>query len=650
MRQFSHWLVGKHIVSVAVVVLFGVVLYAGAAGDWQSEEDPFAGIDSDIDSNIEANIGSNINSDTDSNTDDELDVSDVFRGLLYTVADYDTLKKELQNTRNTDIYNVMMNDYAAKEDVEYDMGETESKAVASGAADRGDAGDFSSTNLREMGVDEGDIVKTDGQYIYSVGGDDTVRIVKADGAKLSLAAKFLPDFGGDDSALRDLYISGDTMVLVGDSYTLDLNLQTGEREDVGYRDVYRIADGNAVVVLTYDITDRANPKKMSAFSVEGNYQSSRIADGYLYLFSWYYGDDVPRFMGELPEISNVYLTKELGNYSTYTMTSLSLAEPTRAADEKVIYIDSSDVYVTSDAIVVEYNDYSGSRQRTDLFRFAYAKGKFQPVGVNAVPGTIESSFSIDEDAKGNLRVATTAFGYDRQSSGIYIFNEKMQRIGRLTGLAKGEDIKAARFLDDMLYLVTYENHDPVFSIDLSDPKEPKLIGSLEIPGFSDYLHFWDDTHLLGIGYDTDEETSAELGIKLSMFDISDPTAVKEESSAVLHTRTPSSDTGYGYDNVPGLSNYRALLIDPAKNLIGFGADSYFDDYATDVHEENNAYYVHSYDGADFVEELGEKDSKGVTAEGVRGVYIGDVFYIVDDVRIRAYDMGSGFGKVGKVRF
>ena len=646
MKHWKHWIGKNHIVAAAVIAVFMAVLYVGALNSGWMGEDPFAGEDVDLDTGNEADEDASAAVDA----DDSDGISGIFRGLLYTVEDYDALKEKLENSHSSyGLYDVANGGYAIEEDVDYETSAAEEKASSS-ESDAGNARDHSSTNLREENVDEGDIVKTDGQYIYSVSDNDTVRIVAANGKQLSLVTEFLPDFGGDDSILRDLYIAGDKMVMVGDSYTLDLDLQTADDRDIAGRDVYRIADGNEMVAVTYDISDRAHPKKLGQFSVEGNYQSSRIADGYLYLFSWYYGNDVPRVMGELPEVNDIYLTRELGNYSTYTMTSLSLDEPAQAVDEKVIYIDSSDVYVTSDAIVVEYNDYSGSRQRMDLFRFAYAKGKFKPVGVNAVPGTLESSFSIDEDAKGNLRVATTAFGYDRQSSGVYIFDRQMHRIGKLTGLAKGEDIKAARFLDDMLYLVTYENHDPVFSIDLSDPTEPKLLGSLEIPGFSDYLHFWDDSHLLGIGYDTDEETSAELGIKLSMFDISDPADVREESHVILNTRTESSEDGYGYDNVPGLSDYKALLVDPSKNLIGFGADSYYDNYSDGTSEEKHIYFLHSYDGAGFLEQLGEKASKGVTAEGIRGIYIGDVFYLVDDVKIRAYDMENGFTKVGKLVF
>ena len=648
MRHLRHWLETKHIIPVLAVLVFGMALYAGALQGWQTDEDLLTEIDSDFDPAPEEE--SDLDTVPELLDDAQQDISGVFRGLLYTASDYEELKETLERSYNRSVYDVMRNGYDIEEDVDYAAEGAETESVASSAADKdGGTGDYSSTNLREANVDEGDIVKTDGRYIYSVTDSDTVRIVSADGGKLSLAAEFLPDFGGDDSALRDLYIKDDTMVLVGDSYTLDMDLQKSALTDDA--NAYRFADENAVTAVTYDISDRAHPRKASQFSVDGVYESSRISDGYLYLFSWYYGNEVPRFAGELPEVSDVYLTRNLNSYATYTMTSLSLAAPTKPVDEKVIFIDSPDVYVSGDSIVVEYHDYSGSRQRTDLFRFAYAKGKFKPVGVNAVPGSLESSFSIDEDAKGNLRVATTAFGYDRQSSGVYIFNEKMNRIGQLTGLAKGEDIKAARFLDDMLYLVTYENHDPVFSIELSDPTAPQLLGSLEIPGFSDYLHAWDERHLLGIGYDTDPVTGTELGIKLSMFDISDPSEVREESSVVMNTRKTTADNeGYGYDVVPGLSNYRALLIDPAKNLIGFGADSYFDDYSSGAEEQNRAYYLHSYDGTDFVEELGVKNSAGMSAEGVRGVYIGDVFYVVDKVKIRAYDMKKGFGKIGKLKF
>ena len=200
----------------------------------------------------------------------------------------------------------------------------------------------------------------------------------------------------------------------------------------------------------------------------------------------------------------------------------------------------------------------------------------------------------------------------------------------------------------MLYLVTFENHDPVFSIDLSDPANPTLLGELEIPGFSDYLHPWDETHLLGIGYDTDEETSESLGIKLSMFDISDPTNVTEEAHLVFTpTKRMDDEDGYRYDEVPGLSNYRALLVDSTKNLIGFGGESYSGSW-NGSDEEQKAYYLFTYKNGTFKKQMVCKEKDDSSVDLLRGVYIGNTFYVVSENRIRSFDMKDQFTEGGKL--
>ncbi len=538
-------------------------------------------------------------------------------------------------------------------------------------ADKADAqSDYSTTNLREMGIDEGDVVKTDGQYIYSYNMDGEARIVGADGTKLTLAAKFSPEFSGDDSQLCDMYIregaEGKRLVFVGNVYDTQLQAADGEDDalvDTGY---YALYDSYRTTAVCYDISDPEHPKQTGSFSVEGSYQSSRISGDQLYLFTWYHGGDVPRIDKEKPKAADVYLPQSLAyQYTTFTMTSVALepaagqeqeagqgqsagqeqgsAGTMQKIDTKVIYSSAADVYVTADAIILQVQDYSGDREKTNLLRFSCEDGIFRPEGIGVVPGTIESSFSIDEDSEGNIRVATTSYGFSGNTNGLYIFDRSMERIGKLTGIAKGEEIKSARFLDKMLYLVTFENHDPLFAIDLSDPRNPKMLGQLEIPGFSDYLHFWDDTHLLGIGYDTDEETSEQLGIKLSMFDISDPMELREESTIIIRaTEIPKDeDKGWHMDDVPGLENYRSILMDPEKNLIGFAAHSDTEYYESEQSEEVNAYYVYSYENGKFVQRLAQKIKDEELVQSARGLYIGQTFYYVNEAGILSFDMGKG---------
>ena len=109
----------------------------------------------------------------------------------------------------------------------------------------------------------------------------------------------------------------------------------------------------------------------------------------------------------------------------------------------------------------------------------------------------------------------------------------MQVCGNIGDLAEGEDIRSARFLGDIGYFVTFRNTDPLFSVDLSDPSDPKILGELKITGFSSYLHFYGENKLLGVGNEVDPETGAYTGIKLAMFDVSDPSNVKQLHKFVI---------------------------------------------------------------------------------------------------------------------
>ncbi len=538
-------------------------------------------------------------------------------------------------------------------------------------------GDFSNTNLRELGVDEGDVVKTDGKFIYSYNAKGEIRIIRAEGAKLSLEKLFIPKVDGDDWEIEDMYIRGDRMILTMNVYDIDFDYYQYDEDGAMFYTLaknksrsryypyrYHYSDSNQTHLVSYDLSDRKDPKQVTDFVVEGKYDSSRISGDEVYLFTWYGGNRIPLLDGARPDVSDIYLSSDIGsNYRTYTMTSLSLSDLSKAVDAKVVYTDVDDVYVTPDTIILEEEDYSRDRTVTNLIKFGYDKGAFAAVGVGVVPGTIESSFSIDEDDAGNIRVASTSWGYTGRTNAVYVFDKDMKRIGRLTGIAKGEEIKSARYMNDILYLVTFENHDPLFAIDLKDPTDPKIIGKLEIPGFSDYMHFWDDTHLLGMGYDTDEKTSAKLGIKLSMFDISDPLNLKEESTIIIKPTTVLSaedENGYHNDYVPGYAAYKAILADPGKNLIGFAAQSYthYYYYGKDAdkkktNEEDTSYFVYSYENGKFVEKLkasiGE-ESRQNDLENARGIYIGQNFYLVGTRDTRAYDMADGFKEVGKLEY
>ncbi len=137
---------------------------------------------------------------------------------------------------------------------------------------------------------------------------------------------------------------------------------------------------------------------------------------------------------------------------------------------------------------------------------------------------------------------------------LYILDEKLNELSKIEDIAKDEQVYSARFIGKTGYVVTYKQTDPLFSIDLSDPKNPQIIGELKIPGFSEYLHPYGDGLLLGIGMDVDETGTITNGVKLSMFDISNPEDVAEVQKYVMED---CYSTNVTYE-------YKAAMIDVEK--------------------------------------------------------------------------------------
>ena len=307
-----------------------------------------------------------------------------------------------------------------------------------------------------------------------------------------------------------------------------------------------------------------------------------------------------------------------------------------------------------------------------------------PAGQVTVKGTLNDQFSMDE-YEGHLRVVTTVNEYvyetrnveqketvdingdgvidetdmiepysyryiidSKRYNSLYIYDEKLQLTGCIENLAPDEHIKSARLMGKVGYFVTFRQTDPLFSVDLSDPANPKVLGALKIPGFSTYLHPYGEGLLLGIGYDADETTGWTQGVKLSMFDVSDPANVKEVHK---HSLTDFSYTGVEID-------HKAALIDVEKDIIGFPVRGYHDT------GEYNVYVVYGYDEKNgFYPKFSEGYAMGYDADlyefkyelfssDCRGAYIGDTFYMINPAyEIKSYDMENWeeTGRVGMVK-
>jgi len=215
---------------------------------------------------------------------------------------------------------------------------------------------------------------------------------------------------------------------------------------------------------------------------------------------------------------------------------------------------------------------SKETEKTVIHKVSIDKNSIEHTAQGEVPGTVLNQFSMDE-YNGNFRIATTTGNTWEGNSlnNLYVLNEEMKIIGKTEDLAQGERIYSARFMGDRAYLVTFKNVDPLFVIDLKNPENPEVLGYLKIPGYSDYLHPYDETHVIGIGKDVNESIDADkvhsanavyytaiLGLKVSLFDVSDVQNPKETGKIVFGDRGTESYA---------LQDHKAFLFDKSRNLL-----------------------------------------------------------------------------------
>lgn len=536
----------------------------------------------------------------------------------------------------------------------------ERKMEASSMAE--DAAAFGVTNVQVAGVDEGDSVKNDGRYLYQVIIEDEGRSRAIQILDTKDGLKELGRLGGFDE-IEEFYVWQDLLIVIESKYQ-DYFWKIGRNHTATYEDMAWRGNGYHEISF-YRITDREHPRKIKTFTLQGFYLSSRIADGYFYGFSRYYANPgngeadydayVPSLDGRrLPQ--DCILFPEDGGGTSYLVTiSIDLREPSSIFQSLGVISGGELYYVSEDNIYVTGYDSPYSRMekkegtetdRTSLLRFSYDKGKFYLRARGEIPGSVNDSFSLDE-YEGYLRVVSTVqefqretvvddrtnqvLGYDirskKQTNSLYILDENLDVTGKIEGLAEDEQIYSARFLGKTGYFVTFRQTDPLFAVDLSDPTAPSVLGELKVSGFSEYLHFYGKERLLGIGVEADEETGARQGMKLSMFDISEPSAIKEISRLNLGD--------YNYSRA--LYDHRAVLIDTGENIFGFEADG------SDSGKYWRDYLLFSYEEDSFVRKL-KLDTKNKDGDyyEARGTFIGDIFYLLlEDGTVRSYHRGTG---------
>lgn len=515
--------------------------------------------------------------------------------------------------------------------------------------------DYSDTNNQVEGVQEADIIKTDGEYIYAaVDGD--VYLLRENGGNPEILSKIEKKAGTEldekdgaheaEEYVNNIYVTETRLVLM--KYTVDYSTyEDAVAEDVAIAGCY-VGQGTYTAAV-YDIADRSHPVLLNELGQSGTLISSRMVGDILYLvYSYYVPGEIDEtdpstyvpalYLGDAKtEVAadGIMLLGEPGAAQYLTVSSIDVGSPAEFLDTQSILGCGSDIYCNSETLVValttmeETNDVS--KDKTELFRFSLKDGAVTMESQGSVPGYVLNQFSMDE-YNGYFRIVTTenvthyfneggiaSAEQEKTRNHLFVLDESMNIVGSIEDLARGESIYSARFMGDTGYFVTYRQVDPLFTVDLSTPSEPKILSELKVPGFSNYLHPFGDGLLLGFGQNSDEESGEIQGLKLSMFDTSDPAAVAEKHSELLGKK-------YMWSNAIG--NHKAILVDSEKNLIGFPAE--------------NEYMLYSYSPESGFQKIAqltlEADGPGDMDYDLRGFYVDDVFYLYSPSGLAAFSM------------
>lgn len=425
---------------------------------------------------------------------------------------------------------------------------------------------YSKTNVQVENVDEADIIKNDGKYIYtaSSNSENKISIYKPDGKKVKLMSQIEYNNVDDDeneAFISDIYIYNNS--LIAQSYSYDENSWEYTNIDI------------------YSLADIKKPKKIYSFSQQGSYVSSRITNGKLLVVSNRYissdlcktdEDYLPKTKINSAEkslsLKDICIVNDSNSETFLIVSEIDLLSKENTVVSKAIAGAGINIYCNENNLYIANSIWDDQNQahrlkdispilkfNTEIYKIDITSGiKFTAKAT--VSGAVNNQFSMDEYA-GNFRIATTAS--DEKSNDInklYIFDSSLKKLGEIEGFAKGESIQAVRFSGNTAYVITYENTDPLFVIDLSNPQEPKIKGSVKISGFSTNLIPISSNQLLGIGYADDNTNPYTDGIKFVLFDVSNPQKPTVLDSKVIHNATSEAQ-----------DNHKAILVNGKSSFV-----------------------------------------------------------------------------------
>ncbi|OZM56929.1 hypothetical protein CIB95_09165 [Lottiidibacillus patelloidae] len=550
----------------------------------------------------------------------------------------------------------------------------------------------SKTNVQVEGIDEGDRIKVDGNFLYFVRDNDIV-IVSTNGEKSTVKSVIKKD----GFYIQEIFLHDDLLITIGQTHQ-----QIREKVTSNKTSDTRIAADSMypyyaqqTTVYFYDISNKEDPKQVREFTMEGNFTASRKMDGYLYLIANNYppyhilmedekSDTIdPRPFVKDTAISDdpkpvdfghMHFFPDSNEQSFMLISAIDLNDMNKEHNLKAYLGSSNQIYMSENNLYTAIHKYNLNETKgadgtkmlriaepadTQIIQFHIQNETIAFSAKTVVNGTLINQFAMDE-RNNTFRVATTkGNSWDEQNpstNNLYTFDINLNPLGQVEGLAEGERIYSVRFMEDVAYMVTFKQVDPLFVIDIKDAKNPKVLGELKIPGFSNYLHPLDDNHVIGFGQHTalekvewrDEPVVRPKGLKISVFDVTDPANPIEKFVEILGQGGSYSEVNH---------NHRALYQHPEKNLFGFPANL----YETKTIQKGDAVYEEHafvFEGA-FLYEISPET--GITLKDTithqkkpqnnygysdwyssiqRMVSVGDLLYTLSFDQMKVYDLSS----------
>ncbi|HSO58564.1 MAG TPA: beta-propeller domain-containing protein [Paenisporosarcina sp.] len=558
---------------------------------------------------------------------------------------------------------------------EAESSDSSSKSSSSGSGEAL----YSETNNQVEGVDESDIVKMDGEFIYAIVNG---RVIITDIRKPSAMAKMseLP-FEATFYPMQ-LFLNEDTLIVLGDKHIpYDTSDSLG---DVSSK--MMMPYNSSTNVRFYDVKDKKNPKLVREIGAEGYLNGARKTDNILYFVTnvmpnyWMmqeqedvelrpYTFDSQKSDQATPmpysALSILPGTLE-GTYSVITAMDLNSPKESQVVTKgylggsNAMYMSKEALYLTAPIYLPTSDNesetsidrmWSPHETNTEIFKFGLKGTTVNFISSGEVTGMLLNQFSMDEH-EGYFRVVTTkGFTWDNRApseNNLFILDEGMKQVGSIEGLAKGERIYSARFMGDKAYMVTFRETDPLFVMDVSNPTAPKVLGELKIPGFSNYLHPLDENHLIGFGYDTKSvpnENGGEPriitgGMKISLFDVTDFANPIEKDVEILGGQGTYSSLQH---------DHKALFQHREKGLFGFPVTLYEgtskEGYGNYAGEGAIMYEITPEKGIQQVANLIKQPSSGQLYENYeqlvqRMVYAEDTLYTISMKEMKSYDLNT----------